>query len=131
MTDRATARHDSDDVAQPAIAAEPYQWRGGPVAFTPLEEQVIELALRDGMGSIEEPGAIERLFAFLFGLRAGRRTLADPRLEALRRFAIHAWRQGYALPLSELDRFKTAGFSADQAELVLASVGISRGRRRG
>jgi alkylhydroperoxidase family enzyme len=120
MTDRATARHDSDDVAEHAVAAEPYQWRGvGPVAFTPLEEQVIELALRDGLGSIEEPGTIERLFAVLFGLRAGRRTLADPRLEALRR-AVVVTRHRHHLPDAQALSLREAGFAPTQIRMIEA-----------
>ena len=59
--------------------------------------------------------------------------IADPRLEALRRLAVHAWHRGFAVPQSEMDRFFEAGFSVDQLELLLTSISrdrASRGRRR-
>jgi hypothetical protein len=57
----------------------------------------------------------------LFGL-AGTSRLADPRLEALRRVAVHVWHHGFAVPLSEIDRFVEAGFSAAQLEALVSSV---------
>ena len=97
--------------------------------FTPLEWTVVALAQRDRISSLNEPGAIARAFGGLFGL--GRESsLADPRLEALRRLAVHAWHRGYKLPVSEIKRFLAAGFSAGQFETLLASVANKRVERR-
>lgn len=59
-----------------------------PPSFSALEEQVIALARHDPLGSLERPGGVERLVAWAFGIRASGRTLADSRLEALRRAVV-------------------------------------------
>ncbi|WP_454884677.1 hypothetical protein [Sphingomonas oryzagri] len=96
-----------------------------PAAFERGEWEVIVLAQRDDLASLRAPGRLARTFAALFGGNPDRR-LASPRLEALRRLAVHAWHQGYAVPVSAMKSFKEVGFSADQLELLLAS--ISQGR---
>jgi hypothetical protein len=101
----------------------------GQTEFTPLEWTVIALAQRDRIASLSEPGPVARALGGLFGL--GRQSmLADPRLEALRRLAVHAWHRGYKLPVSEIKRFLAAGFSAGQYETLLASVSLKRVERR-
>lgn len=99
-------------------------------SFSALEWNVIALARRDGLASLGEPGRLARALGGLFGL--GRQSrLADSRLEALRRLAVHAWHRGYALPVSELKAFVAAGFTMDQAEDLLASVtGARAGQAR-
>jgi len=113
-------------------AAEPGPWGAssdGRADLSPLEWTVVALAQRDRISSLNEPGAIARAFGGLFGL--GRQSsLADPRLEALRRLAVHAWHKGYKLPVSEIKRFLAAGFSAGQFETLLASVANKRVERR-
>ena len=101
----------------------------GRTDFSPLEWTVVALAQRDPISSLNQPSAIARAFGGLFGL--GRQlSLADPRLEALRRLAVHAWHKGYKLPVSEIRRFLAAGFSAAQFETLLASVANRRIERR-
>lgn len=101
----------------------------GRTDFSALEWTVIALARRDRISSLSEPGPLARALGSLFGL--GRQsTLADPRLEALRRLAVHAWHRGYKLPVSEIKRFLSAGFSAGQYETLLASVAAKRVERR-
>ncbi len=99
--------------------------------FSALEWTTIALARRDSVASLGEPGRIARALGGLFGIGAKSR-LADPRLEALRRIAVHAWHRGYALPVSEIKAFNAAGFSNDQLEALLASVTGARltNRRR-
>ncbi|MBV9842000.1 MAG: hypothetical protein JOY99_10835 [Sphingomonadaceae bacterium] len=100
-----------------------------PASFSPLEWNVIALARRDGLTSLSEPSRLARALGGLFGRGTDAR-LADPRLETLRRLAVHAWHRGYALPVSELKAFVAAGFSMDQAETLLASVtGVRAGMR--
>ncbi len=93
--------------------------------FSGLEWAVIALAQRDRVASLREPGRIATALRSVFGtVRSGR--LADRRLEALRRIAVLAWHNGYALPVSELRTFLGAGFSSDQYEMLQTS--IARGR---
>ncbi len=93
--------------------------------FSPLEWTVIRLAQRDGLATLGKPGPMARAFGSLFGL--GRKSiLADPQLESLRRVAVYAWRQGYQLPVSEIKRFLASGFSSEQFETLIASIGTRR-----
>lgn len=119
-----------DNAAEPAAVPGPWGTPAdGRTDFSPLEWTVVLLARRDRISSLNEPGAIARAFGGLFGL--GRHSsLADPRLEALRRLAVHAWHKGYKLPVSEIKRFLAAGFSAGQFETLLASVANKRVERR-
>jgi hypothetical protein len=96
-----------------------------PAAFERSEWEVIVLAQRDDLSSLRAPGWFARTFANLFGGNPDRR-LASPRLEALRRLAVHAWHRGYAVPVSAMKAFKDVGFSPDQLELLLASIAQGR-----
>ncbi len=89
--------------------------------FSALEWSVIAVSRRDSLATLEEPSRMSRAIGSLFGFGTTSR-LADARLEALRRLAVHAWRRGYALPQAEIDRFIEAGFTIDQAETLVASV---------
>ncbi|MBU3078525.1 hypothetical protein KOF26_11650 [Sphingomonas sp. XMGL2] len=109
----------------PAPQAEEVLERTG---FSPLEWKVIALAHRDRLSSLAEPGPLSRALGSVFGLGTSSR-LADPKLEAVRRLAVHAWHKGYALPVSELEAFKAEGFTIAQAETLLASVGTARATR--
>ena len=101
----------------------------GRTDFSPLEWTVIAFSRRDSLSSLSAPGPVARALGSLFGL--GRQsTLADERLEALRRIAVHAWHRGYTLPVSEIKRFLSAGFSTGQYETLLASVASKRLERR-
>lgn len=90
-----------------------------------LEWSVVAAARTDSVASLGEPGPIARAMRGLFGLGGGSR-LADPRLETLRRVAVHAWTRGHVLPESEVEAFLDAGYTTRQLDSVLASV--SRGR---
>lgn len=89
--------------------------------FSGLEWSVIMLAERDSLRSLAAPGRLSRAMGSLFGIGATSR-LADPRLETLRRLAVHAWRRGFAIPQREIDRFVAAGFSEAQIETLVVSV---------
>jgi hypothetical protein len=103
--------------------------RGEVTEFSTLEWTTILLARRDGVSSLARPGRVARFLGRLFGIDAKSR-LADGKLEALRRFAVFSWQHGYNVPKSELGAFKDAGYSALQAETLLASVAIARADRR-
>ncbi|WP_375393934.1 hypothetical protein [uncultured Sphingomonas sp.] len=97
--------------------------------FTALEWSVIALAKRDPLRSLSQPGRVSRAMGGLFG-RGARSRLADDRLEALRRLAVHAWHHGFALPMREIEAFVAAGFLAAQVETLVASItGVRIGRR--
>ncbi|MDB5707813.1 MAG: hypothetical protein JWN66_4929 [Sphingomonas bacterium] len=89
--------------------------------FSAIEWSVIAVSKRDSLSSLSEPSRTSRAIGSLFGFGTTSR-LADPRLEALRRLAVHAWRRGYALPQAEIDQFVEAGFTLSQAETLVASV---------
>jgi hypothetical protein len=119
------------DTREPFLAATPLPIT--PVAdaiearFDRHEWEVIVLARQDGLASLREPSWLARQLARLFGSDINRR-LANPQLEALRRFAVLAWHHGYALPVSGMKAFKEAGYSLDHIELLLASVATGRTR---
>ncbi|CUS43164.1 MAG: hypothetical protein V4610_07250 [Pseudomonadota bacterium] len=93
----------------------------GETGFSALEWSVIAVSRRDSLSSLEEPGRVSRALGSLFGFGTKSR-LADSKLEALRRLAVHAWRRGYAVAQAEIDRFLDAGFTLSQAETLVASV---------
>ena len=96
--------------------------------FSALEWSVIALAKRDSLRSLEGTSRVSRALGSLFGLGTASR-LADPRLEALRRAAVYAWRRGFALPMGEIERFREAGFVDAQLETLVVSVtGMRVGR---
>jgi hypothetical protein len=85
--------------------------------LTPLELRTLQLSQADGRASLRAPHRIERLSAVLFGSRrvSG---LANPRLEALRRFAILYRLDGVALEAVEMARAEAAGLSAAALDRV-------------
>lgn len=97
--------------------------------FERTEWQVIVLAQRDDLASLRAPSRARRLLDALFGASANPR-LADPRLETLRRLAVLAWHNGYAVPKSAIKAFLAEGFSMDQLEVMLASIAGGRTRTR-
>lgn len=94
---------------------------GEATGFSAIEWSVIAVSRRDSLSSLRDPSRMSRALGGLFGIGATSR-LADSKLEALRRLAVHAWRRGYALPQAEIDRFVDAGFTLSQAETLVASV---------
>ena len=85
--------------------------------FGPHEQSVIALAGHDTQCSVRQPGRLFRLIEAVFGFKPANR-LADPRLEALRRFAVLA-RVGRP-SLADVQAFLAAGFS-ERAALSLST----------
>ncbi|WP_168707912.1 MipA/OmpV family protein [Sphingopyxis sp. PAMC25046] len=83
--------------------------------LTPLEKQVIALALGDTRSSLMPR---RNIFFWLFGHRATSLPLANPRLEALRRYAILRRTSKQALPQDECDRLCRAGYDSRQKETI-------------
>lgn len=92
--------------------------------LTPLEWQVVALAQRDRLSSLEAPSRWSRFFALFFGGDRASPRLADARLETLRRIAVLAWHGGSPLPEAEVAAFHAAGYSLGQLQLVLARVAL-------
>ncbi len=102
-------------VARPALVAP-----APAPAFTAVELSVIGLARVDGLATLRPRNWLTRLAERLFGL--GRpNQLADPRLEALRRFALIVRNHRGDPPQGEINRFLAAGFSA-RAAIALSSL---------
>lgn len=94
--------------------------------FSPLEWSVVQLARKDGMGTLRAPGRWAKLHRIIFGERSDPR-LADERLEALRHVAVEAWHRGYALHPARIAAFLSAGFTYAHLERLLADVTAIRG----
>lgn len=117
------------DFSADAVDLTPIAQSGQTVAvaghFSPLEWTTIALARKDSLASLREPGRVSRAMGGLFG-RSVQSRLADPALERLRRLAVNAWHYGYQLPVSEIKAFLADGFTIDQLETLLASIGQAR-----
>jgi hypothetical protein len=119
---------DLDNVFAAPCSARTSAAAAASAGFSALEWSVIALAKRDTLRSLEGASRVSRALGSLFGLGAASR-LADPRLEALRRAAVYAWRRGFALPMAEIERFRDAGFVDAQLETLVVSVtGMRVGR---
>ncbi|RJF92949.1 hypothetical protein [Sphingomonas cavernae] len=92
-------------------AADPVQ---NHLPFSALELSVIALSRGETVASLEPPSRIGAFIAALFAIRRAN-PLADPRLEALRRFAILARTAGDRLADMEVNAFLRAGFNRAQA----------------
>ncbi|MBB5686815.1 hypothetical protein [Sphingobium boeckii] len=85
--------------------------------FTALEARVIAMADHDRLETGRPPSRIGRALDAVFGIK---RTapLADPKLEALRRFTVIARLAEGRLPEREIETFTAAGFSPLQARAL-------------
>ena len=99
-----------------------------PVAsdFSPLEWQVVHLARRDRLASLNPPGQWARLRRWMVGDRPSP-VLASEQLEALRQVAVEGWHRGHALHPSRIAAFHAAGFTEAQLERLLATISAARG----
>lgn len=116
------AELDGTPVAAPADVVHARRETG----LSVLEWQVVAIAQRDRLSSLETPSRLSVALGMLFGSQRANPKLADPRLEALRRLAVLAWHKGYAVPRAAIRAFHEAGFTTEQYETLLAS--ISQGR---
>lgn len=91
-------------------AARPAQYSQSIPALTKLERLAIHIARNDGIDSLTQSERGNRFTRWLF--RADRpNPLADPRLEALRRYAVLLRLRGDAMPAGETRRLLDAGFA--------------------
>jgi hypothetical protein len=75
------------------------------------------LARSDGRRSVDDPGRFVRAMRAVAGITAPTR-LADPRLEALRRYSVLYRLDGNGLELEEDDRLEHSGFTRAQAATI-------------
>jgi hypothetical protein len=102
----------SIDVHAPSILRQP---------FSRLERTVIALAMRAPRTGEGGNSWVSRAMRFLLGIERST-PLADPRLEALRRYvALVRHRPGKVTPQDE-ERFVAAGFSSSQARLIRSDL---------
>lgn len=94
--------------------------------LTPLERSVVRLSLRDARSSLSAGPRWLAAARRVFGVTAAN-ALADPRLEALRRFAVLLRLRGESAQ-ADYDAFLAAGFEPLHANQVAAMVG-GAGRR--
>jgi len=87
--------------------------------------QVIEMARSEGPHSLNPDSIIARIARSLFGIAVPRR-LANDGLEALRRFSVRAWFWDF-VPVREVQDFLDAGYTATDAQRILAYVAHHRG----
>jgi len=99
-----------------------------PATLTALEWSIVAMAEKDTVSSLREPSRFVAALGSLFGIRRPNR-LANDRLEALRRLAVHAWHYRWNVPESELRHFLAAGFTEDQYQLVQNSIAKARTNR--
>ncbi|WP_298400225.1 hypothetical protein [Sphingobium sp.] len=116
-----------DGISLPAIRE---RIRAVATGFSPMEWQIVRLARTDGRASLREPGRWSRLKTMIFGTQPHFR-LADGKLEALRRLAVEAWYDGFAVRPSAIRDFKKAGFSDGQLETLLTAVNAERHHFKG
>ncbi|MDE8652354.1 hypothetical protein [Novosphingobium album (ex Liu et al. 2023)] len=102
-------------VAPAAAAARPHE-------FSALEWRVIELARGDGLDTLRPQRKRSWLARLILGPTPPSPMLADERLEALRRLAVHAWHHGYTLPASAMKQAFAVGYSESQVGSVIDTI---------
>lgn len=93
----------------------------GKLDFSRLEWSVIRLARIDGLSTLRGPGRWGRFVNWLMN-RKSLPSLANERLEALRKMAVLSWHYGFTVPGDDVAGFLSAGFSPDQYELMVRSI---------
>lgn len=94
------------------------------VMLSAVERQVLRLARGDVVASIRPVNVVDRVLKAVFGLRRPT-SLADPRLEALRRLAVVARCRSARRVTREMSRFLALGYTPEQAAAVLSLAASS------
>lgn len=87
-----------------------------------LERRVIELARHDGLESLKPLRQRRWLARLIFGPTPPSKTLANEKLEALRKLAVMAWNEGFTLPTSAIREALAAGHSEAKVGAVVDFV---------
>lgn len=96
------------------------------IGLSALEWQVVALASKDGLETLKPRRPRSRLGRLIFGERKTALTLANPRLEALRRLAVEAWHEGYAVSWGAVSGAEAAGFSDAQIGAAMDAIASRR-----
>jgi hypothetical protein len=99
--------------------------------LTALEWRVIELARDDSLKTLLPWRKRSWLGRLIMGPTPPSRMLADERLEALRRLAVHAWHAGYTIPASAIRHAVRKGYSDLQIGSVIDTIVGRRLEQRG
>ena len=91
--------------------------------FSPLEKRVLALSHRDGLDTLRPPAKRSWIGRLIFGPQPRGRTLANKRLEALRRLAVEARHHGWRVRSSVIAAAKAAGFTEIQIDRVIDMSG--------
>lgn len=94
--------------------------------LTLTERRILALARTDGMQSLKPARKRGWFLRFVLGPTPPSPTLANERLEALRRLAVRAWHHGYTLPVSALKEARAAGWSEAKIGAVIDTIGRTR-----
>lgn len=95
--------------------------------LTQIERNAVMLARVDRSSSLRPTGRLYRLGVICFGLRPASNALADPRLEALRRFAVAVANGSSTSVAKERKHLLSIGYSDYQASMAAAvAAGIRR-----
>ncbi|UAJ09095.1 hypothetical protein [Polymorphobacter megasporae] len=97
-------------------------------AFSQLEWTVVSLAKRDRLYPVTRPPIIEKLLTMLVG-EAREPSLANPRLETLRRTVLAIRRWGRGVPGDIAAAFDAAGFNRRQLEILIDVIYADRAER--
>lgn len=99
-----------------------------PAEIGRAERVVIALARHDGRATLRGVGAFRRWFDGITGARRPM-PLADPRLEALRRFAVRCWRGEVAQAERERSAVADFGYRACDIVRIVAELGGGKAAR--
>ncbi|QAY76556.1 hypothetical protein [Sphingosinicella sp. BN140058] len=103
-----------------ATRSDATEWVAESPIFGPIEREVIALGRREAERWLRLPRALVALLGRLLDL-ADAKPLANPQLEALRRFSVRTRLTGGVPPPDDVERFLSAGFSPVQARALTAS----------
>lgn len=99
-----------------------------PAVFTRIEQEAIELGLSEcerviarGAATGRVARAVDWFITSVVGVRGGR-ALADPRLDALRRFSAATRQRQGAIDNDELALLLQAGFSREHASVIASRI---------
>ena len=92
-------------------------------SLTALEQGVVALSLFDHPSSIRPPRGVARLLGWIGGTNPPNQ-LANPRLEALRRYCILLRDTDGVLAVEENDRVRAAGFSEAALKAVAGLIAL-------
>jgi len=86
--------------------------------FSRTELSTIRLGMQDPVASLSKPGAISLRLMTAFGIHVTT-TLADPRLEALRRLVVSLLHHPLERSCDEIEAAMAAGISVAQANMLV------------